>query len=449
MAPSELLWIWSGAPWIWASLRDDGSAATELHRFFRGQYRKEHGRAGRLLRAALFVAGAPIVLGMIAVLTARHGSRVRAEAGKGRVRQAREQVELWLRRGVLPLSYYLFELYRGAAYEDALAYVYRYETKRGVYPLLRARFASPETTYALQDKALFARRCREHGVPAVPALFVVDGGVLTRCDDGGVGLPRRDLFLKPLTGSGGKGAAVWIHRGDGRYENAERGVLGEAELSADLRALSRRQAYVGRAYVTNHRELAEISSGALSSVRVVTCLDEAGRPEVTDAVLRMARTPGIVVDNFHAGGIAARVDLDSGIVGRATDLGLHRDTQWFDTHPTTGARITGRRIPMWEDVLDVARRAHRAFGDQIVVGWDVAVLDDGPQLIEGNKGPDFDIVQRTARAPIGRSRAGALLAFHLRRALGEADGRVVALARPSPDASPEPEPAWPTPRAHA
>jgi Sugar-transfer associated ATP-grasp len=136
-------------------------------------------------------------------------------------------------------------------------------------------------------------------------------------------------------------------------------------------------------------------------------------------VLRMARTPGIVVDNFHAGGIAAQVDLDSGVVGRATDLGLQRDTQWFDDHPTTGARIAGRRIPMWQDVLDVARRAHRAFGDQIIVGWDVAVLEVGPQLIEGNKGPDFDIIQRTSRAPIGNARVGTLLAHHLRRALEE------------------------------
>jgi hypothetical protein len=37
-------------------------------------------------------------------------------------------------------------------------------------------------------------------------------------------------------------------------------------------------------------------------------------------------------------------------------------------------------------------------------------------LIEGNKGPDFDIIQRTSRAPIGNTRVGTLLAHHLRRA---------------------------------
>jgi Sugar-transfer associated ATP-grasp len=271
---SELLWIWSGAPWIWASLPDDGSSAGQVHRFFRRHNWDGRGRAGHLLMAAVFVAGIPAVLGMIAVLTARHGERVRNEEGKGPARQAREQLLLWLTQGVLPLSYYLFELYRGTKRVGALDYVYRHETKSGLYPLLRARFASAETTLALQDKALFARHCQAHGVPVVPALFVVDRGVITRFDGAGSGLPHCDVFLKPLSGSGGKGAAVWSYVGEGRYRNAAVGIVDEARLLNDLLTLSRREAYVGRAYVANHPHLAEVSSGALCSIRVVSCLDE-------------------------------------------------------------------------------------------------------------------------------------------------------------------------------
>jgi hypothetical protein len=181
--------------------------------------------------------------------------------------------------------------------------------------------------------------------------------------------------------------------------------------------LSMTEPYVGRLYVHNHPELAELSPGALSSIRVVTCLDENNRPEITHAVLRMARTPGIVVDNFHAGGIAAQVDLQTGVVGPATDLGLSHTTRWWAMHPVTGARILGRHIPMWKEVADLVLQAHSLFADQVVVGWDVAVLETGPALIEGNKSPDLDIVQRTGRGPIGNSRFGVLLAHHFRRAL--------------------------------
>jgi Sugar-transfer associated ATP-grasp len=418
-SPSAVLRVLSGAPLPWALIRDDGSPSRYLHRSLRRYAWQRHGTAGRALLCAGFVAGAPAVLAMIAVCLANHGSRVRKAAGKGALRQASEQLALWLTKGVLPLSYYAFELYRHDSLETALDYLFRYETKGdgGMYDILRRSFSSPETTEALRSKASFARRCLEHGVPAVPVLFTVEGGEITRLDADEPGLPRRDLFLKPLSGSGGRGAAVWTCLENGTYRNAAAGVLSESDLSGHIAELSRREPYVGRLCVSNHPELAQVSSGALCSVRVLTCQDENGRPEVTHAVLRMPRTPGIVVDNFHAGGIAAAVDLDTGIIGAATDLGLNRRTQWFDTHPITGAAIRGRRIPMWSRVLEVARSAHAAFADQVVVGWDVAVLESGPQMIEGNKSPDLDIIQRTSREPIGNSRFGVLMAHHLRRVL--------------------------------
>jgi len=113
--------------------------------------------------------------------------------------------------------------------------------------------------------------------------------------------------------------------------------------------------------------------------------------------------------------------LRTGSMGESTDLGKSRHSRWWDAHPTTGATIVGRRVPMWDQVLDLAVHAHAVFADQIVVGWDIAVLESGPQLIEGNKGPDLDIIQRTSRGPIGNSRLGVLLAHHLRRALNESD----------------------------
>jgi hypothetical protein len=62
----------------------------------------------------------------------------------------------------------------------------------------------------------------------------------------------------------------------------------------------------------------------------------------------------------------------------------------------------------------LVQHAHRVFSDRIFVGWDVALLADGPQLIEGNGGPDLDIIQRTHEEPVGNARLGQLLAFHLR-----------------------------------
>jgi hypothetical protein len=68
---------------------------------------------------------------------------------------------------------------------------------------------------------------------------------------------------------------------------------------------------------------------------------------------------------------------------------------------------------MWDQVRDLVRRAHSVFGDWVVIGWDVAILADGPSLVEGNHGPDIDLIQRPLQMPFGNSRLGELIAFHL------------------------------------
>ncbi len=412
----EFLWIVSGAPWLWLRMRPDGSPARYIHRAV-CSYQWRQSRLGGVLMGAVFLAGIPVVFGLIVSGTLVHGSRARREVGKHPLRQMGELVALWLTKGILPSHYYTFDLYRADLRTRAFDYLYRHETKRGVYLMLREHLASNVTRKALSNKALFAHRCQEHGVAVVPALFTVKRGELIRFDSEEAGLPPCDLFLKPIMGAGGRGAEVWTYLGDRSYRNAQAGTRSEAALLAHLTKLSQRTAYVGRLLASNHPELAAVSSGALCTIRVLTCLDEQDRPEVTHAVLRMPRTPGIVVDNFHAGGIAATVMLESGLVGAATGLGQDRHTAWFEHHPTTGARIRGRQVPMWSQVLDLARQVHAVFADQIAVGWDIAVLETGPHLIEGNKGPDLDIIQRTSGEPIGPSRFGALLAYHLRRTL--------------------------------
>ena len=55
----------------------------------------------------------------------------------------------------------------------------------------------------------------------------------------------------------------------------------------------------------------------------------------------------------------------------------------------------------------------RAFSDRVVIGWDIAIMEDRPRLVEGNSGPDIDLIQRPLRTAFADGRLGELLAFHL------------------------------------
>ena len=68
----------------------------------------------------------------------------------------------------------------------------------------------------------------------------------------------------------------------------------------------------------------------------------------------------------------------------------------------------------------LVERAHPHFSDFAVIGWDVAILEDGPCIIEANGAPDLDIIQRTARAPLGNARLGRIMAWHVKRDLRQA-----------------------------
>ena len=147
----------------------------------------------------------------------------------------------------------------------------------------------------------------------------------------------------------------------------------------------------------------------------------------------MAVGANVTVDNVHAGAIAAAVDLVRGRLDQATYSGFDSSKGWIDCHPVTGAPIMGRALPMWNDACELVRRAHSAFDDWVVIGWDVAITAGGPYLVEGNYGPDIDLIQRPLRTAFGDSRLGQLIAFHLcgsknaQQSASERDGTPAAI----------------------
>jgi len=359
---------------------------------------------------------AAILLWPIAVIscslwyTRRNGAIVAERFGRSKSAQMADQLRLATTSGLLPPWYYIFEIYRPGAMRYARSYLTRGETKHGAYVLLaKARRSSSP----LGDKEAFARFCAEHQINALPVLLSVRDGNL--CWGTAEFLPAADLFVKPVHGRGGRGAERWDYAGHGIYRHGNAQVLSAAQLLDRLRSMSRWQAYLVQERARNHPEMRNLTNGALNTVRMISCLDEREQPELIGAVLRMAVGGNVTVDNVHAGAIAAGIDLAEGRLSRATYMGIDAARGWIDRHPDTGTQITDLVLPMWAEVCDLVRSAHSAFHDWAVIGWDIAITAEGPRLVEGNSGPDIDLIQRPLRTAFGDARLGDLLAFHLSR----------------------------------
>jgi len=381
------------------------------------------GRVHRLCNQALWPVGDVTISALNLVLIAlwpfiaavrateqvrRNGDAVTRVTGKSRARQFLEQWKLAVSLRISPQYYYIYEFYLPHRLKSAAEYLMRYEAKEIAYRCLYPVETEHSRLALLKNKAAFARHCSKHQLKHVPTLFVFEGGLPFNA-----ALPAFDLFVKPVQGKGGFGAERWRLVAPGRYDNGRGRELGSNELLMHLRELSRfAGSYIVQPVLQNHRILADLTPGALCTARMLTCRNENGGYELTDAAFRMPVDARSEVDNFHAGGIAASIDLRTGTLGPATHLRT-MGTVWYDRHPATDARITGRQLPMWQEAVSLVKRAHGIFPDYALVGWDVAFLEDGPILIEGNRGPDIDIHQRTSKRPMGNTRFGALLAYNL------------------------------------
>lgn len=243
---------------------------------------------------------------------------------------------------------------------------------------------------ALADKARFYARCRDAGLPHPPVVALVSDGRLVSGGDPSA----RDLVAKPADGEGGDGV-----------------ILLPTGTELEVALAGTRGRLVVQPRVATHPDLADLALNALPTVRVVTILDEAGRPEVVSATFRFASVPEAAVDNMKAGGLIAAVDLATGALGVACKGYGGED---HAVHPVTGAPVEGRRLPGWAEVKALAVRAHaEAFADYVLIGWDLAMTPEGPVLIEGNGKPGVLMPQRAARRGLGEGRYGQLLAHHL------------------------------------
>lgn len=134
-------------------------------------------------------------------------------------------------------------------------------------------------------------------------------------------------------------------------------------------------------FINQHENLAQLSDSGLNTVRIITQLN------ADDEVIHIAPTLRITVnspvDNMAMGNLAAPIDIKTGeIIGN----GVYQDITKSDeaVHPITKVPILGFKIPFWNEVLRLTKEAALYNTKNRSIGWDVAISNSGPSLLEGN-----------------------------------------------------------------
>ena len=116
--------------------------------------------------------------------------------------------------------------------------------------------------------------------------------------------------------------------------------------------------------------------------------------------------PGAVVDNFRNGKFGNRlasIDIDTGrlavVSGRIAGSAF---VQPFATDPSSGIRLEGFQLPLWQEALASLRSASDAFPELPALAWDMALTDAGPLMIEANWAFSVEVIQAAYRRGIRR-----------------------------------------------
>lgn len=165
-------------------------------------------------------------------------------------------------------------------------------------------------------------------------------------------------------------------------------TITESELR-DLYTHLRTDNYLLEECIQNSETIRAFHSLSLNTIRVVTLSNE-DNVVVFGSFIRMG-AHGSVIDNAHAGGIFAQINIETGLI---ESHGIDTNGNTYFVHPDSGIRFKGFEIPLWEQIKECCKKACRQYPGIHIAGWDIALLPDNKiEIIEGNYGPDFDLMQ--------------------------------------------------------
>jgi Sugar-transfer associated ATP-grasp len=206
-------------------------------------------------------------------------------------------------------------------------------------------------------------------------------------------IPPEGCVLKPDRSTWGYGVLVFKSFDRDMFEHVDGERFDTERLGAVIR--EQRGGFLVQERLFNHPDIAALGLPSLATLRVLT-YGAGDDIRIARAALKFpVGRKG--VDNYHAGGIAAPVDLESGRVGPGVDAS---GMEWLSSHPETGQRFEGLIVPHWNEVLTQARRAAMSMPEFRCVGWDIAVTPGGVIILEGNSVWATELVQRPHRRGI-------------------------------------------------
>lgn len=191
------------------------------------------------------------------------------------------------------------------------------------------------------------------------------------------------FVLKPNSQAGGRGVGVgWF---DGQhvtinYSNSIKQYTVEEFLSAWIN-----EDVLLEEYVKQHEALSKVYPLAVNTLRMHTITINNDVDIVLQHTIRFGSKMGII-DFDH--GLSLFVNDDGQLDKHAIEvLKGTGQIKIHTSHPDTGFIFKDYQLPFWSEIKQLVIDTAKKFPELSFVGWDIAISEEGPVIIEGNGAP--------------------------------------------------------------
>jgi len=162
-----------------------------------------------------------------------------------------------------------------------------------------------------------------------------------------------------------KGNKITISDGKVSYDEFIESISGEPYLIQD--------------FIKQHPKISAINEKSVNTLRIITTRWNE-ETQVLAAMMRLG-VDNHVVDNASNGGTFVGINIDKGTL---MEYGYYYDKPREKCHPNSKIVYKDFEIPYWDEAIKTVKELHSIVFGLSTIGWDVAITEKGPVIVEMN-----------------------------------------------------------------
>lgn len=176
------------------------------------------------------------------------------------------------------------------------------------------------------------------------------------------------------------------------FNNGVYSVNGNIIAEEDFQERFKFGTWVVQPLIQSHKAIRNLNKSALNTTRIVTKMHN-GEVRYFGGYQAIAVGDN-PTDSWGNGAIYVGFCPKQGIL---KGVGYYHPKRYYgettSEYPDCNIPFEGYKIPYLTEAVELCCKAHRLFPFTFIIGWDVAITDNGPYILEGNERPGMNAFQ--------------------------------------------------------